>query len=316
MRQRTFDVTEPRPPYQAPLPIWKRLYMGRVIACAVAMAMIALFALHVTGVLSQGREATVPSTQDGMTADGTGMQAPLRSVGASSIMGSWDADDLDIAEWAYVKPLRVAHQKNSAERVSEASAFDAIEVDLRGMTDDGNDFKLLHDVYHGYTLRQFLNDCKRSHQIAVLDMKYDADPAGAVTVVEDEGMIGQTVFQVASGRVAQAICSANGDASCWLLNGAGEETGLREDELRQYADYLTGVNICGSVVGSEHARDIIATAHSITGRDGTPLDICIFAYGTRTDVYGNDDLYTGLGVDCLMTDVCPERARRAITEID
>lgn len=46
------------------------------------------------------------------------------------------------------------------------------------------------------------------------------------------------------------------------------------------------------------------------------LDICIFAYGTRPDVYGNDTLYARLGTDCLMTDICPEREECSLVPID
>lgn len=306
------------------VPIWERLYIGRIVACVLILASIVYFLAHGIGAFAVGHSVRTDMAEEDASAsqsvdvtDGTGMPMGESLVPNSTtgISGDWDRE-LDVTEWAYAKPLRVAHQKNSAERVAAASDFDAIEVDLRGATDDGNDCRLLHDDYHGYTLRQFLHDCQRQNQIAVLDVKYDADVRSAVDIVTEEGMLAQTVFQVASGRVAKEICDRNGQALCWLLNGAGEESGLREDELRQYADCLVGVNICGSVVGSDRAESVISAAHAIAGRDGTPLDICIFAYGQRTDVYGNDDLYARLGVDALMTDVCPERSQRAIMEID
>ena len=300
------NITTPRAAQVAEEPIWRRLYLGRVIACATVVVMVPF-------ALLRGRGALAATT--GSTSQGEGVPVELVRGDAAPMPAGWD-DEIVVSEWVRSGPLRVAHQKNSAERMAAASGFDAVEVDLRGETDDGGDYRLMHDVYHGYTLRQFLADCRRQGQVAVLDMKYDSVPEGAVDVVVEEGMIGQTIFQVPSGRVAETICERDGRAICWLLNGAGDEDGLREDDLKRYSSFIVGVNICGTVVGREGAESVISAAHSVIGRDGTPLDVCIFAYGDRTDVYGNDELYAALGVDCLMTDRCPERPQRSVMPVD
>lgn len=299
------------------VPLWKRLYVGRIVACVLVVASVVFFVVQGTRASAVHEDAESSPSQDKVISDDelSLPEGAFSQLDPTEISGTWD-EELNVSEWTYVKPLRVAHQKNSDDRMEAAAGFDAIEVDIRGATDDGDDYKLVHDNYHGYTLRQFLADCKKQHQIAVLDMKADADPEGATDVVTEEGMIGHTIFQVSSGSIAKTICKRNDKALCWLLNGAGSESDLREDELKEYAEYLVGVNICGSVVGTDRAEEIISAVHSITGRDETPLDICIFAYGTRTDVYGNDELYTKLGVDCLMTDVCPDREQRALMDID
>lgn len=212
-------------------------------------------------------------------------------------------------------PKRVAHQKNSQERMDESGGFYGIEVDLRGSTGQ-DDYKLYHDDYHGYTLRKFLSDCRERSQMAILDVKYDADPEGASDVVSEMGMLPDAIFQTASGEVAERICQRHPEARCWLLNGAGDESELRAGDLTEYAPYLEGVNICGTVVGEDQAKDMIDAVHAIKGHDEQPLSMCIFAYGARTDVYGNDDLYAELGVEYLMTDFCPEGGKVASATSD
>lgn len=302
--------------------LWGRIYISRLLACVLVLTPLAFIVAYGAVRESSGYSGPNVASSAQPASDPSGTNESQRheievfsSEPQAGISGKWDGP-LDVREWSYTKPIRVAHRKNSHERVVQAASFDAIEADLRGATKDGTDFKLFHDTDHGYTLRQFLADCKKQEQIAILDLKGDADPVGAVRIVSEEGMIGSTVFQVPLGRLAKDICDENENALCWFLNGGGQETSLKEDEIRQYAEYLVGVNVCGTVVGKTNATLAIPAVHAITGRYGDPLEICIFAYGTRTDVYGNDAMYTSLGVDCMMTDVCPTRAHRGLQEID
>ena len=202
-----------------------------------------------------------------------------------------------------VPAKRLAHQKNSAERVADAYRFDGIEVDVRETGENG-DIALYHDEYHGLTLQMFLESCKENGQLAILDMKSGSNYEDVVNCVTAMEMIPQTIFQVGKGVQAEEIRGYNGEARCWLLNGVGSEYYLRLQVLEDYAEYFEGLNVCGSVLWPELAEDCIAAVHEIEGTAG-PMTVCVFAYGAHDNVYNGDEIYEKYGADYLMTDLYP-----------
>lgn len=274
-------------------PIWQRVYLGRVIAClavAVGLPLAMVFGQRATAGVGEG-PAGPPSN------------------GEPAIVS---ADAVAFSDSVFsTAPMRIAHQRDSAEGFADAAAFDAVEVDVRERVGDG-DFRLMANTDYGYTLSRFLDDCLASGQLAYLDVHYDSDPEGVARMVAERGMSGRTVIQVSSAPTARRVCEANPDALVFLLNGSGDEGAIRTDELHEYADSLIGVNMCGSLALADNAQSVISSIREITGRDGRPMRVSLFAYGRRADVYGCDDLYASLGVSLLMTDLCPERDGRVI----
>lgn len=206
---------------------------------------------------------------------------------------------------------RVAHQKNSHEKVIEANKFDAIEVDLRYY--DNGDFHLYHNNDHDYTLNHFLEDCKNSGQIAMLDMKYQKNLDKLINLIYSKGMLDNTIFQCGTGKLAKRLCDINNNCHCWLLNGAGSEKSVRFEELTNYSSYLEGINIFGDLLSDDEIPNTINKIHNIKGHNGN-IQVCFFAYGKRSDVYHKDELLIFSGTDWLMTDICPTGYNKKITK--
>lgn len=209
---------------------------------------------------------------------------------------------------SYGVMFRATHRCNSLARVDESMGAWGVEVDVRESTDTG-DVLIWHDEDHadfsGLYLKAFLSLCSARGQVAILDMSHGSDAAAVVAAVDAAGMFDHTRFQVSTIEEARELVDLDGRCLVWLLNGSGTDgETVRVDELCEGCDAIVGVNICGKVV-ADNVFEMSMLIHGIPGRTGAPLEMCLFAYGNRSDVYGLDDVCAASGVDVLMTDFLP-----------
>lgn len=274
-------------------------------ALVTALILVAFVAIVAAGLLGA---RWLSGEVDDVNGQAAGASPTMDGIGAWTDRGSGADTRLpDASGMAEHGALRIAHRKNSRLKMADSAGFYGIEADLQGATADGQDYQMFHDTDHGYTLTQFLTECRERGQLAVLDVKDDTDLRGVVGVVQSLGMVGDVVFQVRQPAQAEEVCSYDARARCWLLNGGGDEGAIRWADLRAAAPWIEGMNVYGGLVEDGDIDGQVAGVHAITGRYGEPLTMCIFAYGDRSDVYGLDALYDSLGVDYLSTDRLPGR---------
>lgn len=201
--------------------------------------------------------------------------------------------------------LRAVHRCNSDEVLERSEGAWAVEVDVRDAT-EGGDVEVWHDEESrsGLMLSKVLDTCRERGQVVILDTIHGCDMAAVVHMVAERGMFSQTRFQVMDVGDAYALRAIDGRCLVWLLNGTGGsgET-LRLADVDELSDVICGVNVCGRLVGDSVSMDALAGLCGRSGCGGSPLEVCVFAYGDRSDVYGLDESLYGVGVSVLMTDL-------------
>ena len=226
-------------------------------------------------------------------ASGRDLSDAIESTDARQVTSAAD-------EVTWPTPLRVAHRRNSSERVSVAWRFAGIEVDVQG--DVGDDVKLFHDTDRGYRLREFLREMSLTGQVAVLDLKDAANVATVTRIVDEEGMTARCAFQTASTDVAREVRGCLPDARLWLLASRGE-SGV-DDAIRTLKKSELDFEVVNVPEDDFEGRNLKKTVSKLSKAPQSGCDVCVYATERRGDVY-NDEGYGEAGATMLMTDVCP-----------